>query len=231
MATRSQTLLRAYLLDVMRVKDWTSTQLAREARVAPSTINRFLRDKDVTHELSLVTLRKVATASGMPIPADVLPADARSGGISEPSVDLNQKAEWQAGPRDLPVMGRAAGGGLADWYEMTGEVDRVERPPALEAVTNGYALFMMGVSMEPRYYAGETIYIHPDRPITAGCFVVVQLFPENDGDAIIGLVKQFVRRSDDKIVLRQLNPPDSPPIEYPLKRVKALHRIVLGGDR
>jgi phage repressor protein C with HTH and peptisase S24 domain len=230
MATRSQILLRAYLEEVMRVRDWTSTQLARESGVAPSTINRFLNDKNVAHELSLVTLRKIAVASGVPIPSEVLPSEEKKG-ISEPNVDLTQRTEWQAGPKDLPVMGRAAGGGLADWYEMTGEVDRVERPPALEAVTNGYALFMSGTSMEPRYYAGETIYIHPDRPITRDCFVVVQLYPENDGDAVVGLVKQFIRRSDHKIVLRQLNPPDSPLIEYPMKRVKAIHRIVLGGDR
>lgn len=231
MATRVQKLTRDYIRRVLATMQWTPTTLAKAIGKAPSTINRFLNDETVTHELSLDTLRRIAEVSRQPLPADLLPIDEKREAVVEPDVDLGQAREYQAGARDLPVLGRAAGG-VGDHYDMTeGDViDRIERPPVLENVGNAYALYLSGSSMEPRYFAGETIYVHPGKPITPGCFVVVQLWPENDGDPIKGLVKRFVRRTNDKLVLHQLNPPDSPPIEIPMKRVKAIHRILLGGD-
>jgi len=55
--------------------------------------------------------------------------------------------------------------------------------------------------MEPRYYAGELLHVNPNRPITRNCFVAVELA---DGQ---GLIKQFLRRSDEEVVLYQFNPP------------------------
>jgi phage repressor protein C with HTH and peptisase S24 domain len=54
--------------------------------------------------------------------------------------------------------------------------------------------------MEPRYYAGELLYVNPNRPLTRNCFVAVELA---DGQ---GLIRQFVRRSEDEVVLHQFNP-------------------------
>jgi phage repressor protein C with HTH and peptisase S24 domain len=54
--------------------------------------------------------------------------------------------------------------------------------------------------MEPRYYAGELLYVNPNRPLTRNCFVAVELV---DGH---GLIRQFVRRSEDEVVLRQFSP-------------------------
>src|ERR1019366_7185007 len=77
-------------------------------------------------------------------------------------------------PRDLPVMG-AVKGGAEGFYFNEGEAKEfVVRPPALGGVSNAFALYVDGESMEPRYYAGEMLYVNPNRPITRGCFVAVE---------------------------------------------------------
>jgi phage repressor protein C with HTH and peptisase S24 domain len=125
-------------------------------------------------------------------------------------------------PRDLPVMG-AVKGGAEGFYFNEGEAKEfVVRPPALGGVSNAFALYVDGESMEPRYYAGEMLYVNPNRPITRGCFVAVEM---DDGQ---GLIKQFVRRNDDHLVLAQFNPPKE--IRLPVAQVKRIYRITGSGE-
>ena len=125
-------------------------------------------------------------------------------------------------PRDLPVMG-AVKGGAEGFYFNEGEAKEiVVRPPGLAGVSNAFALYVDGESMEPRYYAGEMLYVNPNRPITRGCFVAVEMA---DGQ---GLIKQFVRRNDEHLVLAQFNPPKE--IRLPINRVKRIYRITGSGE-
>jgi SOS-response transcriptional repressor LexA len=125
-------------------------------------------------------------------------------------------------PRDLPVMG-AVKGGTEGFYFNEGEAKEiVVRPPGLAGVSNAFALYVDGESMEPRYYAGEMLYVNPNRPITRGCFVAVEM---TDGQ---GLIKQFVRRNDEHLVLAQFNPPKE--IRLPVSRVKRVYRITGSGE-
>jgi len=119
--------------------------------------------------------------------------------------------------RDLPVMGAVKGGSEGFYFNEGEAKEYVVRPPSLAGVSNAFALYVDGESMEPRYYAGETLYVNPNRPITRGCFVAVEMA---DGQC---LIKQFVRRNDDLVVLAQLNPPKE--IRLPVARVKRLYRI------
>jgi phage repressor protein C with HTH and peptisase S24 domain len=59
--------------------------------------------------------------------------------------------------------------------------------------------------------------VNPNRPITKGCFVAIELA---DGQ---GLIKQFLRRSDDLIVLRQFNPLKD--LRLAARDVKRFYRI------
>lgn len=128
----------------------------------------------------------------------------------------------------LPVYGMAIGGDDGR-FELNGSVvDRVAAPPGLQSVTDAYAVMVVGDSMEPRYHAGETVYIHPRKPVQKGGYVVVQLWPEVDGDPVAGLVKRFISLSDEFLTLEQFNPPKV--IRISRGRVKAIHRIVLGGE-
>jgi phage repressor protein C with HTH and peptisase S24 domain len=97
-------------------------------------------------------------------------------------------------------MGTVNGDG-AGFVFIQGEAKEfVERPANLKGVLNALALYMDGEIMEPRYYAGELLYVNPNRPLTKNCFVAVELA---DGQ---GLIRQFLRRNEDEVVLRQFNP-------------------------
>jgi phage repressor protein C with HTH and peptisase S24 domain len=102
--------------------------------------------------------------------------------------------------RDLPVMGTVRGDGEGFLFVQGEAKEFVERPANLKGVLNALALYMDGDVMEPRYFAGELLYVNPNRPLTRNCFVAVELA---DGQ---GVIRQFVRRSEDEVVLRQFNP-------------------------
>lgn len=124
--------------------------------------------------------------------------------------------------RDLPVIGAVKGGADGFYFNEGDAKEFVVRPPTLAGVANGFALYVDGESMEPRYFAGEILYVNPNRPITRSCFVAVEM---QDGR---GMIKQFLRRSDDLIQLRQFNPPKD--IRLPTRDVKRIYRITGSGE-
>jgi SOS-response transcriptional repressor LexA len=124
--------------------------------------------------------------------------------------------------RDLPVLGAVKGGADAFYFNDGEPKEYVVRSPGLMGVSNGFALYVCGDSMVPRYYAGEVLYVNPNRPPTRGCFVAVELV---DGQ---GLIKQFIRRDDDLLVLAQFNPPKE--IRLPAAQVKQIYLITGAGE-
>jgi len=128
----------------------------------------------------------------------------------------------------IPVLGIAEGG-EDGWSLWNGEtVDTVATPPSLMGAPHGYATYVVGTSMEPRYYAGEVIYVHPGKPVTPGAYVVVQVKPKSDGEPPRALIKRLVKRGALKITLEQFNPEKS--FDVPLKDVVSIHRIVGSGE-
>ncbi len=132
-------------------------------------------------------------------------------------VPPRQNQPVSPGQRDLPVMGAVKGGSEGFYFNEGEAKEFVERPSNLKGVFNGFGLYVDGESMEPRYFAGELLYVNPNRPLTRNCFVAVEL---SDGQ---GLIKQFLRRSDDEVVLRQFNPPRD--IHLKAGEVKQIYRI------
>jgi tellurite resistance protein len=80
--TADPTRLREYLRLVADLIGWKPAQWARAARIAPSTLNRFL-NQDVGHTLSATTLRKLVAAAL---------THARTEGMN-PSLELRQMIE------------------------------------------------------------------------------------------------------------------------------------------
>jgi transcriptional regulator with XRE-family HTH domain len=78
-------------------------------------------------------------------------------------------------------------------------------PPQLEYLTGAKAVYVRGRSMEPRYYPGEVVYLHPSRPPNPGDFVLVTL-KEPDYPAQIGYIRQYLGEDLVHIRLRSLNP-------------------------
>jgi len=126
------------------------------------------------------------------------------------------------GRYDLPVLGAAKGGSDSLFFDNGTVHERIRRPPNLEGVDNAFAVYMIGDSMEPRYFAGEFLFVNPNRPPSRNCFVVVEL---TDGQ---GMVKQFTRRTSRALHLRQFNPHKDLTIDNRL--VKSVYRIVGTGE-
>lgn len=132
-------------------------------------------------------------------------------------------------PRDLiRVLGATEGGDNGSFYFNGETVDQIARPPFLAGATNGYALFVQGDSMVPRYYPGETVYIHPNKPVVIGSYVVVQVLGKDEGGPPLSFLKRLVRRTAETVFLEQHNPAKT--IEVPTGSVVSMHRVVGGGD-
>jgi phage repressor protein C with HTH and peptisase S24 domain len=127
----------------------------------------------------------------------------------------------------LNVLGRAAGSPEGELIMDAEAVDTVPSPAILEDVAGAYAVYVVGESMEPRYRAGELVYVHPNKPYRRGDYVVVQVDVEGE-ERPHGFIKQFVTLTPTTLVLRQLNPDRE--VEFPRKKVLSIHRIVMSGD-
>ncbi len=126
-------------------------------------------------------------------------------------------------PRNVKVLGTAAGGNGGE-FELTGtEIDFVRRPVGISAARDVYAVYVINDSMSPRYEAGDLIYVHPGRPPRVGDYVVIQLRDRGHG-ARRALIKRLARRTARLLVLEQFNP--SRTKEIPMSQVEAIHRIL-----
>lgn len=128
----------------------------------------------------------------------------------------------------IPILG-AVEGGPDGFFMWNGDiVGYRSRPPELLGATQGFGLYVVGTSMSPRYREGEIVYVNPGKPVTADCYVVVQLRPMQEGEPPRALIKRYVRRTSTKLILHQYNPDKQ--IELPLDDVVSIQRIVGSGE-
>jgi len=127
----------------------------------------------------------------------------------------------------IPAYGHALGGKDGGFILSGNQVSEVLAPPNLAHVPDAYAVYVVGESMEPRYFAGETVFVNPRLPISRGAFVVAQIAKGN-GDEPQAYVKRFVSQDARRLRLEQYNPKKT--LEFPVSTVVAIHRIVMSGD-
>lgn len=121
----------------------------------------------------------------------------------------------------MPIYGAAQGGPGHDITNIETPADTAQVPPYLSGATDPYGVFVVGDSMEPRFYSGETLMVHPGKPVRKGDWVVVQFV---DGDGVYAVVKKFDHSNDQDVHVEQLNPPQ--PIRYARDSVRAVHKVV-----
>ena len=84
-----------------------------------------------------------------------------------------------------------------------GPVDHIEKPLDLLGIDDCYAIMIFDASMEPRFFAGEVVIVHPFRPVRSEDYCVVQYREE---DKILAIAKRFLSRDENGIRLSQHNP-------------------------
>ena len=93
--------------------------------------------------------------------------------------------------------------------------------------------------MEPRYYAGEAVFLNPHLPVRQGDFVVAQIGGEYEGDDVGAYVKRFVSMNSSELILEQFTPREDADageserdrflLRFPRNRVIAVHKIIMSG--
>lgn len=130
----------------------------------------------------------------------------------------------ELGRRDLPVYASARGG--HGEMVMSGDpIDFTERPSSLQHVTDAFAVYVVGESMEPRFSQGELLLIHPHRPVRPGSDVLIEL-AEDRGERSC-MVKRLVRITSDSYELRQFNPAE----DFTIPRDRVLRCMLIVGTR
>jgi transcriptional regulator with XRE-family HTH domain len=109
----------------------------------------------------------------------------------------------------VPVLAGARGSEIVDW---------VVRHPHQMAVRDAYALYVTADDMQPRYYRGEIVYIHPARPPMTGSDCVVET---KDGQVHL---RRLVQKTADRVTLQQLQPAKL--VELPLADIQAIYCVV-----
>ncbi|ABE64083.1 putative phage repressor [Nitrobacter hamburgensis X14] len=131
------------------------------------------------------------------------------------------------GDFDVEVRGISVGGGDDEFYFNGDVIDHLRRPPGILRAKNVFALNVAGDSMMPRYEPGEPIYVQRANPVI-GDYVVVELYPEIEGQAGKSFLKKLVRRTGRRVTCSQLNPPKE--LEFDTGEVKEIYRVLKPRD-
>lgn len=119
----------------------------------------------------------------------------------------------------VPVYGAIMGQFEKGFHLNTGTIsDWVPRHPAQFGIKDAFALYVSSESMEPRYFRGELIYVHPGRPPESNKDCVIEL---NSGEAFI---KRFLRQAPGAVRVVQFNPPEERDI--PKADIKTIYMVV-----
>jgi phage repressor protein C with HTH and peptisase S24 domain len=127
----------------------------------------------------------------------------------------------------IPLFGQAVGGRDGQFPFNGNRITDIAAPPSLAGVPDAYAVAVVGASMEPRYFAGEMLFVNPRLPVRAGDFVVAQIATAED-EPPEAYVKRFHSRDGKTLKLEQLNPKKC--MAFPADKVVSIHRIVMSGD-
>jgi phage repressor protein C with HTH and peptisase S24 domain len=131
------------------------------------------------------------------------------------------------GDSSLPLLGQTVAGPNGRFILNGTEVGRVFTPPMLEGVEGAYAVRVYGTSMEPRYFAGETVWLNPHEPVRQNDDVVVQLLTDEE-NVTESYIKRFSSKSSRVTRLWQYNPEEGETneLEFDSERVFTIHKIV-----
>lgn len=150
------------------------------------------------------------------------PQTIRPSGPESSEVEVVGTGWPDIGDEWMDVRGVAVGGADAAFY-FEDVVDRVRRPPGIRNAKNVAALNALGESMVPRFRNGELIYVQLREP-APGDDVVVELYPENEGEAPKAFLKELVKTTGRRLYCKQHNPKRE--IEFDRGEVHRLWRVL-----
>lgn len=208
-----------------------------EAAVKAGIERTFVRDL-VDGKKSTVTLKKMPDlAKALMLDADsllrgeVVAIDDSAEDFREtptkPNASFPPKYQRFNGDGYIPLLGQSVGGANGRFILNGSEAGRLFVPPMLEGVEGAYAVRVYGTSMEPRFKAGETVWINPNEPVRSGDDVIVQIVTDEENQRE-SYIKEFRSQSGKVTRLWQHNPDDGEDNEvtFSSSDVFSVHKIV-----
>lgn len=126
---------------------------------------------------------------------------------------------------DVPLYASAEGGAGSLIIERD-PIGAEKRPPELQGVKAGYAIYLVGESMSPEFEPGDTLFINPRLPIIPNSPCV---FYSSKNDEPIATVKRYLKDTGEDWLVRQHNPPRDLDLDKAEWTVR--HRIILRKPR
>lgn len=161
-----------------------------------------------------------AILTGTPLNT-ALPIANKKNDVIPANVELPSR---QYMPQDVPVMGTAACNADHGSFKLDSSIiDYARRPPGLLTAKDVYALYVEGDSMEPRFTAGDLVFVHPRKPVRIGDSVVVQI-AKSENEPIEAMIAVLSKRTSHEVFLQKYNP--NKIISFDNKNIVAIHKIL-----
>lgn len=211
----------------MKERGLINADIARMIDAPPQTISRVLSG-DFKRKPGM--LPDIARALGCSLEWLIGEAEESLSGASkdEPVAKLGlligaQEEQMRFGEADVPVYGAAQAGDGSLIIAMDEPVEFLRRPQPLMGVRGAFSVYADGDSMEPIFHAGDYLLFHPGKPPHHGDDVLVTL---KDGvhPEVAGIIKRFIKRLPDKLILHQFNPDQE--LTFDLKIVDKIYVCV-----
>lgn len=178
------------------LKGWNQSELAREMKVTPQSVQAWEAGKNVPRQQKMTRLAEVLGVSVGELMSD----DAIDGEFQRITGQLESNVE-QGPPivspyRAIPIVGTAQMGADGYWYaleEADGTVDAYSRD------ASAYALRLKGDSMEPAIHSGWVAVIEPDRDYFPGEYVMVRT---TEGESML---KRLLYSNEAEVSLLSVN--------------------------
>jgi hypothetical protein len=184
---------RAYILRVLDELGTDATNLARKAKINPSTITGFLSKTPRVRTVRPATLEAIARVSNIPLPGELLAS------MSDTS-STRHSADGM--PRDVPVHGLISSPVQDAYYWNTTAADFAPRPFGIQHNRRVFALRMPDDSMDGWRRVNELVYIDPMRAVAERDHAMVELAnTPAPNDLSVYMIRRVLRRRPNGVVL------------------------------
>lgn len=217
--------LKRRISQCLKECDLSARAASIAAGLGPDGIRNILRDKSRNPRSD--TLNHLARLFG------VTPQWLLNGEISESQSvesqpdrsDFTPPADFamaQGSFNKVAILGTAAGSLKGAFQINSDPIDYVCRMAGIASAHDIYALYIVGDSMEPRYYEGELVYVSAKRPARIGDFVILEIQKEKGENE--AFCKKLCKKTAHEIWVRQFNPPLE--LRFPIQDVKSIHKVL-----
>lgn len=219
---------RSRVEEILLARGLSNAELARRARIDPSTVHKIVSG---SRGLSERFADPLANALGVHRETLFAKIGAPISWLDEPDRTAASPMRSREPPpeaarfRDVPVFGTAEAGADGAFQLNNGEaIDWARRPAGLIGVQGVFAIYAEGDSMAPWREPGELVFVHLYRDPAPGCHVIAEIWEREKGHPPRAFLKKLARRTATRVELEQYNPRKV--ITFEKERVGRLYRVI-----